>query len=391
MKQRRLYFVFICSMLLCALKIPYALAEEKYDYLIINEDFEELNLDNWKITQTDTENQGEWSILLHEGSNVLSLQRGLDAQLRDLLLENYTIQVRTKFVVFDQAGHISFRISEAARYFIRYDGRDLRLVKSTDTLVEHVIVDCILEPDTWYTIKIICNGDRITVYIDDELYIDYIDNEPLQYGGVGLESGFESHLYFDDVMIFSTQDVYVKYFLSRVEDEINKGRESGYDTSKAEEKLDEAFEASNRDDYSLAQALAEEALRNVYLTKVDDTDSSDVQDSISIDWTLQTITGLVTIGAAVVGVFGWMYRKRLMDRRVRILITKRLEEVDDVYSRFKMNSIKCESELIRLKGEILHEFKEGLIDEQNFETLDRRIDEYLKEIREEIQRDRSNN
>ena len=391
MKQRRLYFVFICSMLLCALKIPYALAEEKYDYLIINEDFEELNLDNWKITQTDTENQGEWSILLHEGSNVLSLQRGLDAQLRDLLLENYTIQVRTKFVVFDQAGHISFRISKAARYFIRYDGRDLRLVKSTDTLVEHVIVDCILEPDTWYTIKIICNGDRITVYIDDELYIDYIDNEPLQYGGVGLESGFESHLYFDDVMIFSTQDVYVKYFLSRVEDEINKGRESGYDTSKAEEKLDEAFEASNRDDYSLAQALAEEALRNVYLTKVDDIDSSDVQDSISIDWTLQTITGLVTIGAAVVGVFGWMYRKRLMDRRVRILITKRLEEVDDVYSRFKMNSIKCESELIRLKGEILHEFKEGLIDEQNFETLDRRIDEYLKEIREEIQRDRSNN
>jgi len=378
-------------MLLCALKIPYALAEEKYDYLIINEDFEELNLDNWKITQTDTENQGEWSILLHEGSNVLSLQRGLDAQLRDLLLENYTIQVRTKFVVFDQAGHISFRISEAARYFIRYDGRDLRLVKSTDTLVEHVIVDCILEPDTWYTIKIICNGDRITVYIDDELYIDYIDNEPLQYGGVGLESGFESHLYFDDVMIFSTQDVYVKYLLSRVEHEINKGRESGYDTSKAEEKLDEAFEASNRDDYSLAQALAEEALRNVYLTKVDDTDSSDVQDSISIDWTLQTITGLVTIGAAVVGVFGWMYRKRLMDRRVRILITKRLEEVDDVYSRFKMNSIKCESELIRLKGEILHEFKEGLIDEQNFETLDRRIDEYLKEIREEIQRDRSNN
>jgi hypothetical protein len=390
-KQRRLYFVFICSMLLCALKIPYALAEEKYDYLIINEDFEELNLDNWKITQTDSENQGEWSILLHEGSNVLSLQRGLDAQLRDLLLENYTIQVRSKFGVFDQAGHISFRISEAARYFIRYDGRDLRLVKSTDTLVEPVIVDCNLEPNTWYTIKIICNGDRITVYIDDELYIDYIDNESLQYGGVGLESGFESHLYFDDVMIFSTQDVYVKYLLSRVEHEINKGRESGYDTSKAEEKLDEAFEASNRDDYSLAQALAEEALRNVYLTKVDDIDSSDVQDSISIDWTLQTITGLVTIGAAVVGVFGWMYRKRLMDRRVRILITKRLEEVDDVYSRFKMNSIKCESELIRLKGEILHEFKEGLIDEQNFETLDRRIDEYLKEIREEIQRDRSNN
>ena len=138
----------------------------------------------------------------------------------------------------------------------------------------------------------------------------------------------------------------------------------------------------------MAQAMAEEAIENIYVTKI--TDSSDDSGSFSLDWTLQTITGLLTVGAALVGVFGWVYRKRLMDRRGRILITKRLEEVDDIYSRFKMNSIKCEAELIRLKGEILHEFKEGLIDEQNFETLDRRIDTYLKEIREEIQRDASN-
>jgi hypothetical protein len=64
-----------------------------------------------------------------------------------------------------------------------------------------------------------------------------------------------------------------------------------------------------------------------------------------------------------------------------------LEEVDDVYSRFKMNAIKCESELIRLKSEVLREFKEEIIDEENFELLDSRIEDYLKEIREEIEKE----
>ena len=387
-KERCLYLVFLCSLILGSMNLPDATTAEGYDYLVFNIDFEDRNLDDWEITRNDPENQGTYSILLHEGSNVLSLQGGLDAQLKDVTLENFTVHVRTKFVVFDQAGHISFRITDDSRYFIRYDGRDLRLVKNTDALDELVVVDCVLEPDTWYTIKVTCTGDRITAYVDDELLIDYSDEEPLPSGGVGFEAGVESHLYFDDVMVFSTQSVYVKHLLSRVEDEINKGREAGYDTSKAEEKLEEAYDASDRDDYSLAQAMAEEAIENIYVTKI--TDSSDDSGSFSLDWTLQTITGLLTVGAALVGVFGWVYRKRLMDRRGRILITKRLEEVDDIYSRFKMNSIKCEAELIRLKGEILHEFKEGLIDEQNFETLDRRIDTYLKEIREEIQRDASN-
>ena len=125
------------------------------------------------------------------------------------------------------------------------------------------------------------------------------------------------------------------------------------------------------------------------MTKIDGEPDQDNVDSrvFSITWSIQTITGLVTIGAAVVGVGSWFISRRSAERRGRILIMKRLEEVDDVYSRFKMNSIKCEAELIRLKGDVLHEFKEGLIDEENFETLDSRIDKYLREIREEIKKE----
>jgi hypothetical protein len=54
-----------------------------------------------------------------------------------------------------------------------------------------------------------------------------------------------------------------------------------------------------------------------------------------------------------------------------------------------MNSVKCESELIRLRSEILQEFKDGILDEENYKILDKRIEFYLKEIREDIRRDSS--
>ena len=89
---------------------------------------------------------------------------------------------------------------------------------------------------------------------------------------------------------------------------------------------------------------------------------------------------------AVVGVGSWFYRKRTQSRRSRILIYKFMDEIDEVFSRYKMNAVRCESELLRLKSDVLDEFKGGVIDENNFETLDKRIDFYLKEIRDELTR-----
>jgi hypothetical protein len=362
-----------------------------HSFLIYSDDFEDFNIENWIIKSTDPIDEGKWNIVLHEGNNVLSLQGNMDAQLEEIILENYTIEVKTKFVNYNEPGHVSFRITDPSpRYFIRFDSKDLRLVKNLDMLTELKIVECKLDPDRWYKFKISCTGQQISVYIDDELLIEYLDEDPLSLGGVGLETGVSSHLYFDDIMVFSTHDVYVTFLLNRVENEINKGRAKGYDTTKAEEKLDQAYDAFDKEEYSLSETYANDAIEAVYIDKIDEEQDQDIDDSrLSINWSIQTITGLITIGAAVVGTGSWFIRRRSAERKGRILISKRLEEVDDIYSRFKMNSIKCEAELIRLKGEILHEFKEGLIDEENFETLDKRIDKYLKEIREEIKKDKN--
>ena len=52
-------------------------------------------------------------------------------------------------------------------------------------------------------------------------------------------------------------------------------------------------------------------------------------------------------------------------------------------ARYKMNARRCETELYKLKDQVLNEFKQGMIDEENYTVLDRRINEYLNEIREE--------
>jgi hypothetical protein len=344
-------------------------------------------------TLPDGPADGSWVILLDKGTNVLNLEGPTDARAGDLSWVNYTLEIRVKLMVTNP-GHINIRYKDVnERYSLRFTAtEDLRLIKMIKHLnLDVEKVDFRMNSGTWYTFKIVCIGNRILVYINDFLKIDYLDKEsPILNGGIGLETGVGSDIYFDDVMIFSTYEVSVNLLLERVENEINQARLDGYETTDAEKKLEEAYDAFEEGKLSLTESLANEALETTSLTKkngVSDTPASPGTTPINLTWSIQTITGLITIGATVVGVGGWMYRKRVNARKGRILINKFMEEVDGIYSRFKMNSIKCESELIRLQGEILHEFKEGIIDEENFNLLDKRIEFYLREIREEIKRE----
>jgi hypothetical protein len=59
-----------------------------------------------------------------------------------------------------------------------------------------------------------------------------------------------------------------------------------------------------------------------------------------------------------------------------------MEDIDDVYTRFRMNTLRCEAELYKYKNQVLDDFKQGLIDEEKYNILDERINNYLKEIKE---------
>ena len=54
-----------------------------------------------------------------------------------------------------------------------------------------------------------------------------------------------------------------------------------------------------------------------------------------------------------------------------------------------MNALRCEAELYKLKDQVLDEFKHGVIDEEKYDILNKRIDGYLKEVEEKIARERA--
>ncbi len=105
-------------------------------------------------------------------------------------------------------------------------------------------------------------------------------------------------------------------------------------------------------------------------------------------WSIERIATLITIGGATVGVVGWMLRTRSERRRRAILYKEHMQGADSIYTRYKMNARQCEAELYRFKEQVMSEFKQGMITEENYNVLDGRIEEFLAEIREEILRER---
>ncbi len=93
-----------------------------------------------------------------------------------------------------------------------------------------------------------------------------------------------------------------------------------------------------------------------------------------IDWEQIGVVLAIT-GAAIGG---------LLSRRKRSRVKRLLDDIDKAYEGFKMNSRRCEAELYRLRGLVSEQLKNGKINEDSYSILDKRIDDYLGEIRERI-------
>ncbi len=78
----------------------------------------------------------------------------------------------------------------------------------------------------------------------------------------------------------------------------------------------------------------------------------------------------------------------LLSRKKRRRIKKLLDDVDKTYESFKMNSRRCEAELYKHRDIVLEQLKKGKINEESYNILDKRIDNYLSEIRERIMEER---
>ena len=117
--------------------------------------------------------------------------------------EDYSLQVRI-MLVNGGCNLIVRRGSEGEnwwRYFIEISGAEAFISKSVSG--EHYELtrkDKYLEYNTWHTVKIICRGDQIKVFIDRELVTEYIDVDPLKNGRIYLEIFGDVEVYYADIV-----------------------------------------------------------------------------------------------------------------------------------------------------------------------------------------------
>ncbi|MFQ6074632.1 MAG: family 16 glycoside hydrolase [Candidatus Bathyarchaeia archaeon] len=175
--------------------------DAEHTYVIFEDDFEDGDAEDWDISiPLDAPPGSTWSVELDDGNYVLSEEGAVWADAGDLTWTDYTLEVKVKLL--DVGTHINFRMSAPnIRYFFRFFSDELSLCKPPfETYLKNIKIEHDL--NTWYTLKIVCVGNSIKIYVDDVLRIDYMDEEdPLLSGRIGLESGNLSHVHYDDVKV----------------------------------------------------------------------------------------------------------------------------------------------------------------------------------------------
>ena len=234
--------------------------DAEHVYVIFQDDFEEGEAGDWAISIFPDAPLGSgWAVELDDGNHVMSQRGHVWAEAGDFTWTNYTFEFKVKFKLLTSGAHINFRMSES-RYFLGIYPNLLTLEK------EHPVQSNVLLKETgafsnlneWYSIKIVCVGNRIWVYVDDELKLDYVDDEnPLLSGRIGF-SVTEHEIHFDDIRVSTTHRIYVAYRIKEAQDEIDEANMVDADASEAEQRLAEAQAAFAEGDLSSAEALAEE-------------------------------------------------------------------------------------------------------------------------------------
>jgi hypothetical protein len=106
----------------------------------------------------------------------------------------------------DSSGHASFRITGIGLYSAGFEGLEtsrqfgsyyFSFVKGAS---HYEAVPFDWEPDTWYVLKAVIEGDHFKYYVDDELVMEYIDTSNPT-GAVGLIVSGASTTHFDNFIV----------------------------------------------------------------------------------------------------------------------------------------------------------------------------------------------
>jgi hypothetical protein len=171
----------------------------------LSEDFESGMPENWRL-EIDHES-AFYDVIVEPGtSNHVLIGHGhlYIAPIIGEEWEDYSLQVRIMLVQDESGSHLTVRNGRGGYYFIGIHSNGVYICKGVKGVnEEHYELtegDKYLECNTWYIVKVICRGNYIKVYVDGELVTEYIDDDPLKNGRIGLET-LRAEVYYDDVLV----------------------------------------------------------------------------------------------------------------------------------------------------------------------------------------------
>jgi photosystem II stability/assembly factor-like uncharacterized protein len=162
------------------------------------DNFDDGNADGWN-------SEGGWSVVKEDDNYVYQGVRYEPYPFVDAGSPNWVdFTFETKVKIGQNGIHVNFRKSNEGRYFLFFHPDVLMLEKQFNQWQEFAQlaeVDETHNSGQWYNLKIEVKGDRIKVYVDDVLKIDYTDPEPLFNGAIAFEPLSDSLVYVDDVRV----------------------------------------------------------------------------------------------------------------------------------------------------------------------------------------------
>ncbi|MBA7613990.1 Ycf48-like protein [subsurface metagenome] len=171
----------------------------KEEGILFQEDFEYGRADGWALEEG-------WGIEMEGDNHVMGGRGHHRADPRVGGWTDYAVEANFKLV--EGEFNFNFRYSQAPvawgdRYFLNIQPGGLELHKQIDEDFFHLTDASVnIESNRWYQLKIALDGTNAKVYLDDELKIDYTDDElPIRSGGISLETLDDSHALFDDITV----------------------------------------------------------------------------------------------------------------------------------------------------------------------------------------------
>jgi hypothetical protein len=171
--------------------------------IIFRDTFQDGNARGWQLYD------GVWRIEQDNGNYVLSASTGSQfafAILYHAGWHNCSFKSKVKFVSGDIYCELLFRIGEIGHYWLGIGSGSISLNKEYsgagdfETLAQ---CDVALSRNEWYDFEIVTNNEKLIVYVNDSQKLYVKDNDAnVSRGTIGFEVHENTHVYFDDVLIY---------------------------------------------------------------------------------------------------------------------------------------------------------------------------------------------